>query len=520
MHTDDDARRRDEHDVVVIGDELHIHERARLFVEHARLDALAAARLHAVIGGIGALAVAVLGDGENIVPLFENEHIDDGVALREVDGAHAHRIAPHRADVLFGEADTLAGTRGDDDLVRACRELYGDELVALGNFNGDLAAAHDAVELARGGLFDETVLGRHHKIPRAVFRNGQNGGDLLARVELDDIDDRPSARGAVRLGDLIPLDGVHLAEVGEEQDIVMRGAYEHLLDEVVLLRAMPRDAHAAAILRAVFGNGETLHIARMGHGNDDVLLVDEVLVLDLAVIDGDLRLSLGGIFRLDGKQIVLDDFEHAPFAPENVFEVSDRCAQPFQLLFELLHFEGSETLQAHFENRVRLPLGKLERGGQAFRRLVLIRRFLDDPDDLVDIGERKDKPFDDMRALLGAGKIELRAADDDFLLVVEIVHENLAQVEDFRLGAVLDERQKDNAVGSLQIGVLVEGVQDDLRVRVLLAFDDDAHTVAPRLLADIRNAFEAFIAYHVRDRLDELGFVDLIGNFGDDDAAS
>lgn len=84
-----------------------------------------------------------------------------------------------------------------------------------------------------------------------------------------------------------------------------------------------------------------------------------------------------------------------------------------------------------------------------------------------------------MRALLGAGKVELRAADDDFLLVVEIVHENLAQVEDFRLGAVLDERQKDNAVGSLQIGVLVEGVQDDLRVRVLLAFDDDAHPVAP-----------------------------------------
>ena len=125
-----------------------------------------------------------------------------------------------------------------------------------------------------------------------------------------------------------------------------------------------------------------------------------------------------------------------------------------------------------------------------------------------------------MRALLGAGKVELRAADDDFLLMLEIVHEDLAQVENFRLGAVLDERQKDNAVGSLQIGVLVEGVQDDLRVRVLLAFDDDAHTVAPRLLADIRNAFEAFIAYHVRDRLDELGFVDLIGNFGDDDAAS
>ena len=55
-------------------------------------------------------------------------------------------------------------------------------------------------------------------------------------------------------------------------------------------------------------------------------------------------------------------------------------------------------------------------------------------------------------------------------------------------------------------------------VGVLLDFDDDAHTRSVRFFTDVRDAFQAFILDHVRNRLDERRFIDLIGNFGNDNS--
>ena len=205
----------------------------------------------------------------------------------------------------------------------------------------------------------------------------------------------------------------------------MRRADEHLLHEVVVLGAVRRDAHAAAVLRAVFGDGDALDIAAVRHGDDDVLLVDEVLVLDLAEVDGDLRLARGGILILDGEQVRLDDVEHALFVRQDIFEVGDGEVELFELLFELFHLEGSEALKAHFEDGVRLFFGQFKRRRELLRRVVLVRRLLDDADDLVDIGERQDEPFQDMGALLRLGELEAGAAGDDLLLMGEVVDEDL-----------------------------------------------------------------------------------------------
>ena len=65
-------------------------------------------------------------------------------------------------------------------------------------------------------------------------------------------------------------------------------------------------------------DGNALDVPAVRHGDDDVLLVDEVFVLDLAEVDGDLRLALGGILRLDGEQVGLDDVQNAALVGENV----------------------------------------------------------------------------------------------------------------------------------------------------------------------------------------------------------
>ena len=57
-----------------------------------------------------------------------------------------------------------------------------------------------------------------------------------------------------------------------------------------------------------------------------------------------------------------------------------------------------------------------------------------------------------------------------------------------------------------------------LRVRAALQFDDDAHPLPIRFVAQIANVFDLVIAHEIGDAFDERRLVDLVRQFGDDDA--
>ena len=84
-------------------------------------DADAATRLHAVLVELGALAVAVLGHGEQGATRFHRFHADDEVVGAQGDSAHTVRRASHRADVSFGETDGHAVASADEALRSCCR---------------------------------------------------------------------------------------------------------------------------------------------------------------------------------------------------------------------------------------------------------------------------------------------------------------------------------------------------------------------------------------------------------------
>ena len=66
--------------------------------------------------------------------------------------------------------------------------------------------------------------------------------------------------------------------------------------------------------------------------------------------------------------------------------------------------------------------------------------------------------------------------------------------------------------------MLIERVQDDLALRVLLDVDGDAHPRAVGFVPDIRDSLDLLVLHHVGDGLDEVRLVDLIRQFGHDDA--
>ena len=94
--------------------------------------------------------------------------------------------------------------------------------------------------------------------------------------------------------------------------------------------------------------------------------------------------------------------------------------------------------------------------------------------------------------------------------------EDLFEVHDD--GLAVDEGEHDDAEAVLQLRVLVQLVEDDVRRAVAAQLDDDAHAAAVGLVAQICDAVDLLVADELGDFLDETRLVDLIRELRDEDA--
>ena len=175
----------------------------------------------------GALAIAVLGDGED-GGVGDGPHpADDKVPFPELDAPDAYRGAAHGAHVALPEADGHAVVGGDEDVILAVGLQNGHELVPL--LQGEHPQAYGA-NVPEGGLLGAlhgTAAGDHEEVAVLVIVPAvEHSGDLLPRLELEDVVQVSTLGGTAGLGDLVPLLPVHPAGAGEEEDIVVAGGGE------------------------------------------------------------------------------------------------------------------------------------------------------------------------------------------------------------------------------------------------------------------------------------------------------
>ncbi len=98
----------------------------------------------AVLADLGALAVAVLGDDEQVHVVARDIHGDDPAVLADVHPAHAGGVAAHRAGVGLGKAHGQTGAGDHDDLIVGIDRAHGKQLVVVADVDRD-----DAVRLDR-----------------------------------------------------------------------------------------------------------------------------------------------------------------------------------------------------------------------------------------------------------------------------------------------------------------------------------------------------------------------------------
>ena len=99
---------------------------------------------------------------------------------------------------------------------------------------------------------------------------------------------------------------------------------------------------------------------------------------------------------------------------------------------------------------------------QFHSRFVAIGRSADDADEFIEVRERDEITFERFGALFGLAQLESRAAQDDFAAMLDVDCVSVLEREQLR-PAVID-RQHVDGERDLQRGVLVEIVDDDLRI--------------------------------------------------------
>ena len=122
-----------------------------------------------------------------------------------------------------------------------------------------------------------------------------------------------------------------------------------------------------------------------------------------------------------------------------------------------------------------------------------------------------------MHPLLGLAQAELGAAHDHVDLVVDPVRDEPVDRE--RAGHAVDDREHVRAEVLLQLRVLVQVVQHDLRDSVALQHDHEALAGAARgLVADVGDAADLAVLHEVGDLDREVVGVHLVRQLGDDEA--
>ena len=504
---------------------------------------LVEALLFGELAAAGVAGFVAGGDGE----------ADDVVSLAEVDALVAGGGTAHGAEVLLVEADGHAVVGGEEDDLLAVGGAGLDELVVLVDVDGDDAAGHDVGEVLEGGLLDGAVAGGEEDV-LALFvevADGEDGDDFFSGLEGDERGHGLALACGGDVGDLVDLEPVDAAGVGEAEKIGVGGVDDELGDEVFVAGLHAEAAGASAPLLAVDGDGRALEVAGVGDGDGDLLVGDEVFELELGGLVDDGGAAGVAVLVADLGELLDDDAAELGRGGEDGLVLGDVVADFGEFLEELVDGELGEAVELQFEDGVDLLVAEDQRAGGRERHVDVVLggvefdagefgaaevdRFAaevleealagfgaaaglaDDLDDVVEVVERDLVAEEDVFAVAGLAEEEGGAAADDFDAVFEEGADGCVERE--FLGLAVVDGQEDHGEGLLHLGVLVELVEDDLVLGSALEADDDAHAVAVGLVAELvaGDVGDDALVDEVGDALDELGLVDLVGDLGDDD---
>ncbi len=170
-----------------------------------------------------------------------------------------------------------------------------------------------------------------------------------------------------------------------------------------------------------------------------------------------------------------------------------------QLLEDLLDLHAGEALQLHLDDGLRLALGELERPDQSVARFARAGGGADQLDHGVQVFERLLEAEQNVLALARLAQQVIGTAAHHIDAMIDEALQHVRQAQLARLP--VDDGQHDDAEVDLQLGVLVEIVENHLGLLAALQLEDDAHAVAIAFVANFGDAFDPLVVDQARPSL-------------------
>ena len=290
---------------------------------------------------------------------------------------------------------------------------------------------------------------------------------------------------------------------------------EKMFDKILGAGVGPGHPLTAPALGPEGGYGDPFEVSGVAYSDDAAFVGDHVLGPHLLGGAHDIAPAGGAVFLGQFSDLFPDDLFDDLLAGQDRLQIRDALEQFLILRVHFLLFHAGQLIQPHVENCVGLDLGQLELLHQGSAGFIARFRFAYDLHHQVEIAQRNLEPFQDMGPGLGFVQLELRPADDHFLAVVDIKLDKLGNIHHPRLAVI--ERQHVAVKGLLQFSVLVQQIDHRLRNHIAFQLDHDTHAVFVRLVAQVGHAFNITIIHQRSDIFNQVGFVDLVRNRGDDD---
>ena len=172
-------------------------------------------------------------------------------------------------------------------------------------------------------------------------------------------------------------------------------------------------------------------------------------------------------------------------------------------------------MELQVEDGLGLDFAQRELRHQAAAGFRGVLRRADQLDDRIQIIQGNLVTEQEVFPLTSFPQVVLGAAADHVRAVVIKDFEGFGQSQHARLPDV--DRQQDHPEARLHLGLLVEIVQDHFGLLAALQLENDAHSVAVALVADVGDAFDLLVLDQLGGPLDQPRLVDLIRNLRDDD---
>ena len=212
---------------------------------------------------------------------------------------------------------------------------------------------------------------------------------------------------------------------------------------------MPHHATSAAALGAEHRSCHTLYIAALGEADQHRFILDQVGFAEgLRGFGGDAGAAVIAVFLGEIVHIVLDEAKDLLRVRQQIFQAGDLLSDLFVLFLDLPALQSGQPAQLHIQNCLRLELAQFEALDQVFLGNVGILRFADGLDDRIQVGQRDQVPIQDVLAGAGFLQLEIRAADDDCLPVLDEDLQSPFQRQSARLA--IHQRQQLHAERGLQ----------------------------------------------------------------------